>query len=157
MKIVLVGPPGAGKTTAIRVVSEIAPLHTPVLDFGRVTLDEYTRVYLFGTPGRRPDFVPEADFLLVVLDPRRPHEAYPVLDYVERTRLPFVVGLNRFDGVLGRSVGDVRWALAVRERVRLCVFDAREAASVRAVLRVGMGLRRPPATLHVGSRTASIL
>ncbi|GAA3559041.1 ATP/GTP-binding protein [Amycolatopsis ultiminotia] len=166
-KVVLVGPPGAGKTTAVRAVSEIAPLRTDAggttvaLDFGRVTLDAHTRVYLFGTPGRRPDLGAGADGVLVVLDPRRPDEAYPVLDYVERTRLPFVIGLNLFDRVLDRSLGDLRWALSVREEVPMCVFDARAASSVRsalrAVLRVGTGATQAPATLADGPRAASTL
>lgn len=167
MKVALVGPVGAGKTTAVHAVSEITPLRTDAggrtvaLDFGRVALDERTWAYLFGTPGPRPDLVPGAQCVLVVLDPRRPDEAYPVLDYVERTRLPFAIGVNLFDGVLDRSLDDLRWALAVRDQVPICVFDAREAASVRAalraVLRVGTGAPWPPATLDDGPRAASTL
>lgn len=67
-KIVFTGPMGAGKTTAIAAISEIAPVKTEVdntdqaahskasttvgCDFGRLTLAEGGVVRLYGTPGQ---------------------------------------------------------------------------------------------------------
>ncbi len=66
-KIILTGPMGAGKTTAIRAVSEVEPIMTDVanndrsvdkalttvgFDYGLLTLDNGDRVRLFGTPGQ---------------------------------------------------------------------------------------------------------
>ena len=67
-KIVFTGPMGAGKTTAIAAVSEVAPVRTEVdnsdrmahakasttvgFDFGRITLDGGGVVRLYGTPGQ---------------------------------------------------------------------------------------------------------
>jgi signal recognition particle receptor subunit beta len=67
-KIVFAGAMGAGKTTAIRSISDVEPvstdvenfegggggkLHTTVaMDFGKVKLDDKTQLSLYGTPGQ---------------------------------------------------------------------------------------------------------
>lgn len=73
-KIVFTGPMGAGKTTAIRAVSDIPPVSADVfnsdrecwakasttvaLDYGRLLLEDGSSVRLFGTPGQeRFDFM----------------------------------------------------------------------------------------------------
>jgi signal recognition particle receptor subunit beta len=68
LKIVFAGPMGAGKTTAIGVVSDLPPVSTEVanndqhafakefttvgLDFGQLELEDGTVVRLYGTPGQ---------------------------------------------------------------------------------------------------------
>lgn len=73
-KIVFTGPMGAGKTAAIRAISEIEPISTDVanttrevcdkalttvgFDYGEITLGDGSKVQLFGTPGQeRFDFI----------------------------------------------------------------------------------------------------
>jgi hypothetical protein len=72
-KIVFTGPPGAGKTTAIAALSDVAPVSTDVanhdtalaklrttvgMDYGLVRIGEGESVRLIGTPGqRRFDFM----------------------------------------------------------------------------------------------------
>jgi uncharacterized protein len=68
IKIVFTGPMGAGKTTAIRSISDTPPVSTEVantdqskvakatttvaLDYGQLRLDDGTSVSLYGTPGQ---------------------------------------------------------------------------------------------------------
>jgi uncharacterized protein len=69
IKIVFTGPMGAGKTTAICAISDIAPVSTEVhntdreafdkasttvaLDYGQLQLEDGTNVRLYGTPGQQ--------------------------------------------------------------------------------------------------------
>jgi signal recognition particle receptor subunit beta len=73
---------------------------------------------------------------LVVVDTTRIDDCYPAVDYFERAGLPFVVGVNTFNGQLGYNLDEVRWALAVREEVPVLAFDARFRGSVRDALLV---------------------
>jgi signal recognition particle receptor subunit beta len=56
------------------------------------------------------------------------------VDYFERAGLPFVVAVNTFNGHTAYDLAEVRWALAVHQRVPVVAFDARRRASVRDAL-----------------------
>lgn len=92
-KILFTGTMGAGKTTAIAAISEVAPIVTDVrntdssvdkerttvgLDYGLLTLDNGDRIRLFGTPGQqRFDFLwkilaNKALGLIILTDNSRP-------------------------------------------------------------------------------------
>ncbi|MEV6906973.1 ATP/GTP-binding protein [Amycolatopsis sp. NPDC051071] len=113
---------------------------TVALDFGCITIDDEVKLYLFGTPGQDRfgfmwhDLVLGALGALVIVDTRRLDDCYPAVDYFEKAGLPFVVGVNVFDGSLKHDLEDVRWALAVSEDVPLITFDARQRLSVRDAL-----------------------
>lgn len=61
-KIIVAGPPDAGKTTFVKTCSQIVPLTTDVkgdhrattvaLDFGLIRLDEEREIHVYGTPGQ---------------------------------------------------------------------------------------------------------
>lgn len=67
-KIIFAGPVGAGKTTAIGAISELPPIGTDVsctdesaniketttvaMDYSYITLEDGTRIHLYGTPGQ---------------------------------------------------------------------------------------------------------
>lgn len=164
VKIVIAGGFGVGKTTAVSTISDIEPLTTEALmtsasigvddpgsgsaktrttvamDFGCVRLDRQLKLYLFGTPGQErfgfmwDDLTEGAMGAVVIVDSNRLDECYPSVDYFERSRLPFIVAVNAFNGVISHPLNDIKWALAVGDDVPVVAFDARRRKSVRDTL-----------------------
>jgi signal recognition particle receptor subunit beta len=161
VKILVAGGFGVGKTTAVTTISEIAPLTTEAemtsvaagvdngslvpgkttttvaMDFGRITIDDSLKLYIFGTPGQDrfgfmwADLARGALGALVLVDSRRLDDCYPAVDYFERMGLPFVVAVNEFDGRIEHDLETIRWALAIDPAVPVVSFDARRFLSVR--------------------------
>ncbi|WP_419999126.1 GTP-binding protein [Streptomyces boninensis] len=163
LKIVIVGGFGAGKTTMVRSVSDIRPLNTEetmtqagegtddrsavpgktattvAFDFGRISLDERTVLYLFGAPGQeRFWFLWDRLFAgtlgaIVLVDDRRLADSWYAIDRLEHHGTPFVVARNDFGGP-PYNAAEVRKALDLDEQVPLLTCDARSRASSKQVL-----------------------
>ncbi len=160
VKIVVTGPFSAGKTTLIRTISEITVLSTEkditdttrsrkaettvAMDFGRITIDRDLVLYLFGTPGQdRFDFMWEilGEGMLgyvLLLDSSRPdslEESVGILEaFRKMARVPFVVALNRAEGLDPEGEERVREALQLAPDVPVVPCDATDRESVKAVL-----------------------
>jgi len=164
VKIVVAGGFGAGKTTLVRSVSEIAPLTTEevltqasvgvddlsgveektrttvALDFGRITISPQIVLYLFGTPGQErfwfmwDELTHGAVGAVVVVDTRRLEASFPAVDYFEQRGLPFVAAINKFFGHCPYGEEEIRKALELGDGVPLVWCDARDRSSSKMVL-----------------------
>lgn len=121
-------------------VSDRKTTTTVAMDFGRIALPGKLWLYLFGTPGQDrflfmwDDLVRGAIGAVVLVDTERLDQCFPAVDYFEGRGVPFVVGVNCFDGVARHKLEDVREALGIPESVPIMYTDAREKAATKQAL-----------------------
>jgi len=161
-KLIFTGPVGAGKTTAIAAISEVPPIRTDVrstdearlrketttvaMDYGYFTLDDSSRIHLYGTPGQeRFDFMwtiltQGGIGLILLIDNARPDpmadlEFYlnAFKDFIQKTGV--VIGVTRMDMPGHAGLDDYRQKLFDRGEVYpIFEIDAREPNDVKILI-----------------------
>jgi hypothetical protein len=162
--ILFAGPMGAGKTAAVRSLSEIEvvateaenterhvvdkPTTTVAIDYGEIVLGDEDRVRLYGAPGqRRFDFmwrilIERAEGLVLLVNADASDPVSTMLEYLDEfaeldRRGAIVVGITRSDLASGIHLDDFSEALAAgRPELVVPVFtvDARDEEQMRTVL-----------------------
>jgi hypothetical protein len=162
--MIIAGGFGAGKTTMVGSVSEIAPLQTEELltqlgvgvddltgverkttttvamDFGRITISPELILYLFGTPGQDrfwfmwDELAQGAIGAVLLADTRRLDTCFPAIDFFERRGIPFIVGVNCFDGAQLYTADEVRAALDIAAPIPILLCDVRHRESSKELL-----------------------
>ena len=158
-KIIFTGPVGAGKTTAINVISDIPTVRTEspatdmtreqksettvAMDYGRIDLPNNTAVHLYGTPGQeRFDFMWEILVeggigLVLLIDNSRPNPIKDMLffisafkEFIQHTAL--VIGITHNDIKSQPGIQDFQRELATINLQGIPVFevDTRERRDI---------------------------
>jgi uncharacterized protein len=162
-KIMFVGPMGAGKTTAIRALSDEVSISTDVksydqsesakeqttvgFDYGRILLGEGLSVRLVGTPGQErfsflwPSLALGAKGAIVLLDVTRPNPVSDLDLYLDKFSLLInqglaVICLSKFDA---RKHDEIRQCVLAKLKDRALMIplldaDVRDADQTRMVL-----------------------
>jgi signal recognition particle receptor subunit beta len=161
-KLIFTGPMGAGKTTAIASISEVPPIRTDVrasddarqrketttvaMDYGYISLDDGSRIHLYGTPGQqRFDYMwtilTQGGIGLVLLldnasaDPIADLEFYldAFKDFIERTGV--VIGVTRMDMSRRLALEDYQQKLFERGQIYpVFEVDARQPNDVKILI-----------------------
>ncbi len=162
-KLVLAGPMGAGKTTAIRSITDTEPVSTEMplsegatenkttttvaLDFANTLLEDGTPLLVYGMPGQerfafmRPILLQDAFGVIVVLNACDEDIAEQCEHWLRELSaiddgLAVVVGITHTDRVPTFSIEPIRTAIrAVGNLVPAFTFDARDKAQTFHLLR----------------------
>ncbi len=164
VKLLVAGGFGVGKTTLVSTISEITPLRTEerltdigaavddltgvegkttttvALDFGRITLTPNHVLYLFGTPGQDRFWFMWRELsvgalgAVVLVDTRRMQDSFAAVDFFESRNIPFLIGVNCFDGAEIYDEEEIRNALDIGGHIPIQLCDVRHRDSVKLVL-----------------------
>jgi len=161
-KVIFTGPVGAGKTTAIRSLSDIPiistneeasdmtkdrkPQTTVAMDYGRINIGKKEKIHLYGTPGQERfsfmwDILTKGALGLILLldnsreNPQQDLKFYTnaFKDFIEKGDL--IIGVTRMDEVNSPTINDYRnWLEELSLSAPVFTVDARERKDVSSLV-----------------------
>lgn len=161
-KIIFSGPVGAGKTTAIASISDVAPVATEqratddvqkmkemttvAMDYGSIKLSDGNFIHLYGTPGQqRFDFMWSilsngAIGLIIVLDHQSPDPLSELNEYLTAFSDKFpqqniIVAINKYQAGGELTLDSYHQALKSMGRsIPVLEIDAREKSDIATLI-----------------------
>ena len=148
-KIIFTGPVGAGKTTAITAISDIAPISTEqvatdetknkkelttvAMDYGSMRLDNGEMLHLYGTPGQERfnfmwDLLTDGSLgVIIMVDDANPNPLEDLQGFINAFKEfiqdhAVVIGISRMELGKGLSLEDYRAAL-LKSNLNVPVFE----------------------------------
>lgn len=183
-KVIVTGPVGAGKTTAVQAVTDTAPVSTDTavsdmtrcrkasttvaMDYGVLHLEDKT-IHIYGTPGQeRFDFmwdilISKGDALILLLDHSRNNPYRDMQHYAEyfaKFIRPHntIIGITHYDQKEPRAIEIYRqWANELNITSLVFFIDARAKQDiVFLITQVLEILNNPPLVHHTPTITQSV-
>ena len=170
-KIVISGPVGAGKSTAIAALSDIPPVVTDAapsddvatlkstttvaLDYGIINLGDGNKIHLYGTPGQRRfdfmwDIMLNGALGLILLinnntsDPLGDFKLFLDMFSESLSKIPFCVGITHLDESQDIMLPDYHMILNEQGHiVPLFSVDARSSQDMNTLLMAMLGMIEP--------------
>lgn len=167
-KFIFSGPVGAGKTTAIRTITNDKILHTDVktsdsvamrkdtttvaMDFGMVKLSNDETVHVYGTPGQeRFDFMwdilaKNANGLVLLMDNSRTYPYRDLTYYIDAFKdlidsTPFIIAITRLETADSPTLENYQyWLKQLNISASVIAIDTREYSDVLMTLEYLAGL-----------------
>jgi len=163
LKIIVAGSVGAGKTTSISAISDVAvvsteeettdeihllkDLTTVAMDYGQMHLDDGTKIHVYGAPGqRRFDFMWEilsdgALGVILLIDDTAENPLNELASYFDAfsqqlNSHALVVGITRTDLNPDHNINDYRKFISSYDRtIPLFSIDSRKKDEVKKLVR----------------------
>ena len=170
-KIVISGPVGAGKSTAIAALSDIPPVATDAapsddvammkntttvaMDYGVINLGDENKIHLYGTPGQqRFDFMWDimlngALGLILLINNNMPDPLDDFKRFLDAfskalVKIPFCVGVTHLDESQNTMLPDYHAVLKDKGHViPLFSVDARSSQDMNTLLMAMLGMIEP--------------
>ncbi|MGH8492159.1 MAG: GTP-binding protein [Moraxellaceae bacterium] len=163
IKLVLAGPVGAGKSTAINSIADSAPVSTEMplleggygekttttvaMDFATINMDGEPPLFVYGLPGQEHfafmrSIILEGALGIILLlnaaDANINKECQHWLDALRASHpdIPIVIGITHADCTMSFSMGDIRAVLRSRgEMLPAFTVDARNREQMHQLVR----------------------
>jgi len=178
-KIIISGPVGAGKTTAIAALSDISPVKTDTaptdevlslkdsttvaMDYGTIDLGGNSKIHLYGTPGQERfdfmwDIMLEGTLGLILLmnntrpDPLKDLDTFLSAFSKALDTMPFCVGITHMDESCSTHIDAYRQILSEKgHMVPVFSVDGRSKEDMNILLMAMLGQIEPQMVIQATS------